>query len=193
MKMKDADLRKLLLDDLINKYGQDPTTCIINELGIDFGASRIDVAVVNGIMHGYEIKSESDNLSRLPRQVEYYNKLFERMTIVTCSKYLDEILEIIPSWWGVSIVSQKKDRLISKRKGRLTSSQDKHLLLKLLWKNDLENLVDHLGLPKKYKRMRKNKLISLFMEEAEVSTIRPFVYSVLKERKSDSYNSLIVN
>ncbi|MEQ6378489.1 sce7726 family protein [Bacillaceae bacterium S4-13-56] len=193
MKMKDADVRKLLLDDLIKEYGHDPATCIINELGIDFGASRIDVAVVNGIMHGYEIKSESDNLSRLPRQVKYYNKLFERMTIVTCSKYLDDVLEIIPTWWGVSVVSQKKDRLISKRKGRLTSSQDKHFLLKLLWKKDLENLVDHLGLPKKTKKMRKNKLISLFMEEADLSIIRPFVYSVLKERKSDSYNSLIVN
>jgi len=37
-----------------------------------FGASRIDRAVVNGSVHGYEIKSETDDLTRLPAQARAY-------------------------------------------------------------------------------------------------------------------------
>lgn len=71
MKLRDIHLRKMLLEELYDEHKNDSNTRIINELGIDFGASRIDVAVVNGIIHGFEIKSECDTLLRLPRQMEY--------------------------------------------------------------------------------------------------------------------------
>jgi hypothetical protein len=56
MLLYDSDVRMLLINELEACYGDDPNTRIINELGIDFGASRVDVAVVKGIIHGYEIK-----------------------------------------------------------------------------------------------------------------------------------------
>lgn len=187
MMLNDKDVRKLLLSELQKKYQNDPNTKIINELGIDFGASRIDIAVVNGILHGYEIKSDLDTLERLPRQMKYYNKLFQRMTIVSSRKYYNEVRELVPQWWGIKIVSADGSRLIDKRKGRLKSSQNKELLLKLLWKKDLEKFIDYTNYPKSYKKYRKNKLINLFKEEVSIEIIRPFVYSVLKERNNNIY------
>ncbi|CAK6472633.1 hypothetical protein BFRIG_01859 [Peribacillus frigoritolerans] len=182
--LNDIKVRMLLLDELNKTYGECPETRIINELGLDFGASRIDVAVVNGIMHGYEIKSDLDNLLRLPRQMEYYNKAFERMTIVISRKYLLEIKELIPEWWGIKIISADQSRLIDIRKGRKVSHQDPTLIIKLLWKKELNGLIDHLGLPKSLKKMRKNQLLSLLNEEADFNVIRSYVYSVLKKREN---------
>lgn len=184
MHLNDDGVRKLLLQELSIVYENDPKTRIINELGIDFGSSRIDVAVVNGIIHGYEIKSDLDTLDRLPRQMEYYNKLFQRMTIVISRKFYNQIREIVPPWWGIKIISVDRTRLIDKRKGRKNNNQDKDTLLKLLWKKDLERLVDTLGLPKKIKRMKKHQLLELFSQEADLNVVRDFTYQALLHREN---------
>jgi hypothetical protein len=142
----------------------------------------VDVAVVNGIMHGYEIKSDLDNLDRLPRQMEYYNRAFERMTIVASRKYLNEIKEIIPTWWGIKTISVDQSKLIDIRKGRKVSFQDQDIIVNLLWKKELEGLVDYLGLPKSLKKMRKKQLLSILREEADFKVIKNYVYEVLKTR-----------
>lgn len=182
--LNDNEVRKLLLNELNEKYKDDPDTRIVNELGIDFGSSRIDVAVVNGIIHGYEIKSDLDTLKRLPRQMSYYNRLFERMTIVASRKYYTEICRVVPKWWGIKIISSDGSRLIEKRKGRQFRYQDKELLLRLLWKKELEGLVDVLGYPKKMKKLKKNQLLELFLEEADIKTVRAFTYEALKTREN---------
>lgn len=182
--LNDYQVRNILLNELSTKYSDCEDTRIINELGLDFGASRVDVAVVNGIMHGYEIKSDLDNLNRLPRQVEYYNKAFERMTIVLSRKYLNEAKCIIPDWWGIKIISVDQKRLIDVRKGRRVSKQDPEIIIKLLWKKELEGLIDHLGLPKSLKKTRKKQLLKLLLEEADFCVIRSYVYSVLKSREN---------
>jgi hypothetical protein len=46
---------------------------MLDEFGLEHGEVRVDVAVINGELHGYEIKSERDTLERLPRQVKAYS------------------------------------------------------------------------------------------------------------------------
>lgn len=132
MLLNDSMVRELLLEDLHSQYKDDPNTRIVNELGIDFGSSRVDVAVINGNIHGYEIKSDLDTLERLPRQMTYYNKLFQRMTIVSSRKFYNDIRELVPKWWGIQVISADGTRIIKKRKGRKNKHQDKDILLKLL-------------------------------------------------------------
>lgn len=182
--LNDFKVRTLLLTELNKQYLNCSDTRVINELGLDFGAARVDVAVVNGIMHGYEIKSDLDTLYRLPRQLEYYNRAFERMTIVVSRKYLDEVKEIVPSWWGIKIISSDQSRLINVRIGRKVSFQDPTLIIKLLWKKELQGLIDYLQLPKSLKKMRKKQLLSMLSEEAEFEDIRLYVYNVLKTREN---------
>lgn len=180
--LNDFGVRCLLLDELNIKYSNRADTRIINEMGLDFGASRIDIAVVNGILHGYEIKSDLDNLNRLPRQIEYYNRAFERMTIVVSKSHLAEVKEMIPTWWGIKTISKDKNRLINIRKGRKVSYQDDELLLKLLWKKELADFVDILELPKSYKKYRQSQLLSIIRKKADLKIIRSYVYDTLKNR-----------
>ncbi|MEJ9216860.1 sce7726 family protein [Paenibacillus glucanolyticus] len=184
-KLREVHVRAALLEELYLKYKDSTDTRIINELGINFGQSRIDVAVVNGIIHGYEIKSESDNLNRLSNQISHYNMLFERVTMVVDKKHLEEVNRVVPSWWGITVVKNVNGEitLIQKRKGRRRTSQDKHTLLRLLWKEDLESFVDYLGYPKAMKKMKKNDLYNIFSAKVKLDVIRPFVYEALKSRQ----------
>jgi len=61
-----------------------------------FGDARIDLAVVNGKLHGYEIKSDADTLKRLPAQAEVYSAVFDLVTIVVGEHHLDTVRAIVP-------------------------------------------------------------------------------------------------
>ncbi|MFH2029620.1 MAG: sce7726 family protein [Bacteroidota bacterium] len=67
-----------------------------DELDLCSGLSRIDVAVINGVIHGYEIKSEEDTLKRLPIQMSFYNKSLEKITVATNPVHLNKIKEFVP-------------------------------------------------------------------------------------------------
>lgn len=180
--MKDKDLRDLTLKDLYQKHGAENDTKIINEMGLINGESRIDIAVVNGILHGYELKSESDNLLRLPRQIQNYNRIFERMTLVVDRKYVEEVKEIIPDWWGIMTVRQDKTGLRELRKGRRIKTQDEAALLNLLWKEEYDGLIDLLGYPKKFKRMLKDELFELMLKDPRKDIIKKYIYDALRQR-----------
>jgi len=57
--------------------------------------------VVNGKLHGYEIKSDADTLKRLPAQAEVYSAVFDLVTIVVGEHHLDTVRAIVPEWWGI--------------------------------------------------------------------------------------------
>ena len=65
--MRDSEIRNTLRATLLSEHAGDPTAVVIDELGICQGSARIDMAVVNGSLNGYEIKSDLDTLARLPQ------------------------------------------------------------------------------------------------------------------------------
>jgi hypothetical protein len=69
------------------------------------GCARIDIAVINGKIHGFEIKSEQDNLERLPSQVELYNNVFDTITIVAAENHFNKLNEIIPKLGGTMLLA----------------------------------------------------------------------------------------
>lgn len=76
---------------------------IIEELGVHHGTARIDFALINGTMHGYEIKSDCDTLDRLPEQIEEFNAVFDELTLVVGRRHLYRSIHIVPDWWGVVV------------------------------------------------------------------------------------------
>ena len=182
LKMKDRDLRNMILKELYQKHEGDNNTKVINEMGLINGAYRIDIAVVNGILHGYELKSESDNLLRLPQQVQNYNRVFERMTIVVDRKYVDPVKLIVPDWWGITTIRKDKTGLIELRKGRKIKTQDEAALLNLLWKEEYNGLIDILGYPKSLKKIRKHELFEIILNDKRKSIIKKYIYDALRSR-----------
>jgi len=98
----DVIIRSALKKKLANHH-VDRKERIIEELGIRHGTARIDIAVVNGTMHGYEIKSDQDTLQRLPEQMDEFNTVFDKLTLVVGKRHLYNAINIIPDWWGIMV------------------------------------------------------------------------------------------
>ncbi|MFJ9498758.1 sce7726 family protein [Brevibacillus centrosporus] len=184
-KLKDADVREVLLEKLQVKHGEEPDTLIINEMGVCLGQSRVDIAVVNGVIHGYEIKSESDTLSRLPTQMLDYNKVFDKVTIVTADDYLEKVKEMIPDWWGIIVVTNKKGQARMKyaKRGRKNPSQDPYSLVQLLWRDEVLTLLKEKGLHQGILSKPKNVLYERLVEKIPMVELKQLVNQTLKSRE----------
>src|SRR5258705_11381859 len=102
--MRDQDIRSALHFDILKLPCHDEETLVIDELGLCEGDARIDIAVVNGTLSGYEIKSSADTLQRLPHQVAVYGRLFDQVTLVSSESHIEKAQGMIPPWWGIIAV-----------------------------------------------------------------------------------------
>src|SRR3990170_1714739 len=90
----DSAIRASLRSRLLGQHGQDADTVLIEELGLRRGQVRIDIAVVNGLLHGYEIKSDRDSLRRLGTQVAIYGKVLDQATLVVGDRFRAEAFDL---------------------------------------------------------------------------------------------------
>jgi len=81
-------------------HRDDPPT-VRRELHVSMGEGRIDVATINGLIRGYEIKSASDGLGRLARQVRLYDRVVDEAVLVVERRHPSRLLERLPDWWGL--------------------------------------------------------------------------------------------
>lgn len=133
MMMLDADIRRA-----IHAWLQEPNAKIIDELGLRQGQVRADVAVVNSVLSGYEIKSPADALRRLPEQVRVYGQVFDYAVIVLAECHLPEAQRLVPVWWGLVVAADRAGSvdLETVREGEPNPGVDKRALAELLWKDD---------------------------------------------------------
>ena len=142
--------RSVLHDWLKELHKQDPGTVIIDEMGICQGRARIDVAVVNGQLHGYEIKSDRDTLRRLRGQCDSYNKVFDRVSVVCGERHISEAIGTIPDWWEVlKVISiDERPRIECIRLGTRNPGRNARSLVEFLWLEEAKALVTE-RLPKR--------------------------------------------
>jgi hypothetical protein len=131
---RDADIRKVLLADLEVKYNDKSHDLIVEEFGCK--SARADVAVINGSLHAYEIKSDSDSLDRLPSQIDAYQGVFEYVTLVCGRRLLERARTTIPNWWGLQKAEHKNGAVVLRelRTPKPNPQQNALALAKMLWK-----------------------------------------------------------
>lgn len=134
--VRDLDVREALLAELRGEFRGDK---IVNEMGLCLGATRVDVAVINGSLHGYEIKSDRDTLNRLAAQVELYGKVLDFSTIVCGPRYLAKVESMVPRWWGIVEVcgaGRREPTLRVRRDRNRNPSCDALSVAQLLWRDE---------------------------------------------------------
>ena len=150
IKTYDESVRSALSDFLVDELRQSQKITghpsrIISELGIGHGAFRIDIVAVNGLMHGYEIKSDADTLARLPEQAEAYSRVFDKLTLVVGERHIIKALSIIPDWWGVKLAKSHADGTIlfsDIRTALNNESQDVFSVAQLLWRQEALDILE---------------------------------------------------
>lgn len=193
MKTRDIDIRIKLHESLRKEFREDTTTIIVDELPLCLGDARVDIAVVNGSIHGYEIKSESDTLKRLPQQVHFYSKIFDYVTLVCDEGYRDKLENMIPKWWGIRFATKESNGVISfvdERPASENDSVDLLSLLQLLWRNELLILLDKYDLGKGVRSKRKWEICEKLAQNIQPIELKRSVRECLKGREDWRTDSL---
>ena len=120
----------------------------IPELNLCQSEARIDLAAVNSRLLGWEIKTVTDSLSRLPSQEEVYSRIFDRMWLVADARHLDRATDLVPPWWGIWEIREKQGvcNLIQVRRSRLNPQVDLGSLVRLLWRDEALAELARLGI-----------------------------------------------
>jgi hypothetical protein len=187
MTMRELDVRLALHNTEVRRIlEKEPSSIVVDELGLFEGKFRIDVAVINGKLHGYEIKSRMDNLDRLPTQQESYSRIFDRMTLVADERHVARAVEIVPPWWGLIAVSTRDGApyLNEIWTSRQNSNVEPHALCQLLWRDEALQVLKDLGLATGAIRSRSRKLMwQVLAKVLEPDELKVTVHRVLKARE----------
>ena len=184
----EESVRMYLHRRLAVKHQNEANTIFFYELGICQGSARIDLAVVNGQLHGYEIKSDRDNLRRLGTQAVIYSKVFDRVTLVCGDRHVSHALDIVPSWWEVwRIVPTTKDpEFRTVRVGRNNPNREIRALAQLLWLEEARSLLAQRhslrGLRGKPRGDLWDKVCELFRIEEVAEAVRSHLMATAAKR-----------
>lgn len=180
--MLDRDIRAYLYEDYLRQYTEDETACVVPEMGLSAHAARIDIGVVNGKLVGYEIKSDRDNLDRLPRQMEVYNKIFDLITVVSGPKHEKKLESWLPPHCGL-LVTQKGARLRIVREASQNPERNGYMIASLLWHKEAKQLLLEVGQGKGLSKLRRwelwEKLAAYF---TDIDELAQQVRLILKSR-----------
>ncbi|MCK6442295.1 sce7726 family protein [Elstera cyanobacteriorum] len=182
--MRDADIRAKLLAELATAHASDADCIIVEEMGVWGGSARIDVAVLNGSISGFEIKSNKDTLDRLPSQMRLFEMVFESLTIVVGDRHVDGVKSIVPRWCGVILAKDLGEELHLReiRKPRRNPNVDRCILAKLLWKEEVLDLLKQSGLTGVNSKMKARTLHEILAAQFSVRELAEQVRKKLKAR-----------
>lgn len=184
----DRIIRVALIKELNIIHSRDNIIRIFNELAIENGTSRIDIAVVNSLMHGFEIKSDCDTLERLPGQLADYNNVFDKITLIVGKKHLYDAINMIPDWWGVVVakININNEVIFNRiRDAEINQLQIGPSIARLLWKEEALNILE------KYNSSRgvRSKTCELIYERLagilDMETLKECVRQVLLSSRRD--------
>jgi hypothetical protein len=183
--MRENIIRSAFHERVLKNAHEDHNTFVIDELGLKNGECRADIAVLNGKMIGYEIKTENDTLNRLPAQAVSYTHIFDKAFIIVAKKHLEASIKLIPTWWGVYLIKNTdcgNYEFEQLRSAKVNTEQDSFSMAQLLWKEealDLANNVLCLNIKMRVPRQEIYEIIAKHYHPKELSEV---VIKYLKKR-----------
>ena len=158
---------------------------MVDELGLQHGKCRADIAVINGHLIGYEIKSDVDSLRRLNDQIESYNAVFDRLSAIVAERHLSEAVAMLPECWGVISVLESQRGAIhfeTIRRSKQNTNVDDYAIAQLLWRNEAQEILTNLGIRGKHLRQERANLYSLIVSKMDSSELRRTIRIYLMQR-----------
>lgn len=182
--MRDRDVRESVWRWLEDAHQDDPDTLMLDELGILNGSTRVDIAVINGQIEGYELKSERDTLERLPAQRDLYNKVLDRISLVVAENHREAAEKIIPNWWGLAIASICKGgvELTRERSPEKNPELDAATLASLLWRDEALAVLERYDAARGVRSKPREAIYERLASALDLDSVRAEVRAALKSR-----------
>lgn len=184
---KDSDIRTALHAKRFRRIRAQRDTLIIDELGLAHAKSRIDIAVINGCIHGYEIKSAKDTLDRLASQIDVYRETLQKLTIVAAPKHVSGILAKAPQWCGLIAAEQGTRGGINfhlVRNAATNPDIDPVMLAHLLWRDEVIYLLGQAGYAPKDLRWPRKRLYEMLCEITSLRDITASIRGFMARRQA---------
>lgn len=180
--MLDRDIRTLLRETYLKKY-DDGESRVVEEMGLSAHTVRIDIGVINGSFVGYEIKSEHDNLDRLPKQMAVYDQIFDNITLISGAKHVEKLRKLLPAHWGliVPVVENGEHRFHIEKEPAQNPGQDPYMIASLLWQEEAVALLQPHGI-KGLGRLRRWELWQKIAEHFTLEEVSGHVRRIIKAR-----------
>jgi hypothetical protein len=182
--LRDIDVRTALHSRLSQSMAPGGDTLVVDELGL-CGTARVDVAVVNGSLSGFELKSDVDTLRRLPAQVEAYGHVLDHVTLVVTSRHLEPASALVPAWWGVLVADSESDRVRLKeaRPAGANPGLDPSAIAQLLWRDEALSILTHRGIDAGVRSKPRWAMWDRLAQSLELDDLRSEVRAALKRRR----------
>ncbi len=181
---RDDTIRAALLPRLTSIVSLEEDCVLIEEMGIEHGSSRIDVAALGSFLHGFEIKARLDSLSRLQRQVTHYDKLVDFSYLVLAEKHRAAAIRILPNHWGLIVAEPAPegiefcvDRCAKRNLNRVPES-----LARLLWRDEALAALVSLGLDRGVRCKPARTLHSRLAAAVDLDVLSALVLERIRQR-----------
>lgn len=182
----DRDIRKALVEQLLEPDTRRSGALVIHELGLAHAKRRVDVAVIESEIEGFEIKSANDRLHRLPGQLEVYKRALHKLTLVVAAKHVQRVMELIPPWCGVLEIRVNNNDKISfetVRETRRNPGVDPFVLAHLLWRGEVLDILSERHLSPTNLRAPRSKLYEILVKETTESELPKLIRAAMTERE----------
>jgi len=182
--MRDSDVRRAVKNWLGAEYAHDPDSYIVEEMGVWSGTVRIDVAVINGSLSGYELKSDRDTLERLPHQRDIYGHVFDYLHLIVGKRHAEDAKRLLPEWWGIKIAVAAGDAvvLLPHREAAENPTPDPYLIAELLSKDEAVSVLADAGLAKGWRSKPIRLIHERLAAELPLRDLKDRVRTILKAR-----------
>jgi len=154
---------------------------IIPEKSIHEKSHITDISVFrDDLFYAYEIKSDYDDLRRLPNQVIEYSKHYDFCSIITTAKHVLEVSKLVPLHWQIILACEFGESIsfLSLRNAFLSDDISVESLCDFLPTINLRKI---LSIQNTRKRTKSRKVMSqMIARRKDLTSFRSSVYSYLK-------------
>lgn len=188
--MREQDVKIAFIDWLFKK-GLLNNATIINEMVVANWSRRADLAVANGHLQAFEIKSDFDSLKRLDGQLETFTSRFEKVTVICSPKFTYEITKKVTSKVGIIeyLSTEQGIRFKIVQRGRISLPVNKSVYINFLLKKELQLFLIENG--KSFLAESGRESLERIAEKLPLSKIRAFVLRAIKLRYKDTSDSCL--
>jgi hypothetical protein len=178
METRDVEIRHYFHLKKLRHYHECPNTLVIDELGIAHGKNRADIAVLNGTIHGYEIKSSKDTLTRLPEQIGEYSRCFEKVSVIAAPNHIEKLLATLPEWCGLIVAAKGKKGAITfktLRRAKKNPKVETYAMAHFLWRREIIDILCQLGIAEKNLKTSRENLYKLLPSSVSTSELSQWI------------------
>jgi hypothetical protein len=150
------------------------------------GSARADFAVVNGTLKGFELKSQTDTLARLERQVSTYSLVFDTASLIAAERHIAAARKTLPRWWGIYAIRQFRgsvSQIEVVREEKPNTNVDPAAVVQLLWRDEVIELLDRVCPGPSRSNLSRRLLWAELVSTLSISDLRDATRVALKIRR----------